>query len=58
VPASWSSKAPRLAPLETTTFRVSVLLMSMIREDDADIHLVVADPKGVVLLELFPRKSS
>jgi hypothetical protein len=55
VPASWSSRAPRIAPVETTTFHVSVLLMSMIREDDADIHLVVADPRvgGSMIIE-FP----
>lgn len=55
VPAKWSTTAPRLAPVETSTYRVKALLMSMIREDDSDIHLVIADPKvgGSMIVE-FP----
>jgi hypothetical protein len=55
VPSFWSINSPRIAPVEMTTFHVSTLLLSMIREDDSDIHLVVADPKigGSMIIE-FP----
>ena len=40
VPATWKKTAPRIAPIETTLYRVTALLMSMKREKDADIHAV------------------
>jgi hypothetical protein len=57
-PKELTSATPRLSPVETTTYRVTALLMSMIREDDLDIHLVIADPKvgGSMIVE-FPADS-
>jgi hypothetical protein len=50
--------SPRLPPVETTVYKAKALLMSMKREDDKDIHLVIADPKigGSMIVE-FPRAS-
>jgi hypothetical protein len=44
----------RKAGVERTVYRVTALLMSMRREDDSDIHLVLADPKlgGSMIAEL------
>ena len=54
-PATWSISAPRLSPVETTSYQVKVLLMSMIKEADSDIHLVIADPKiGGSMIAEFP----
>lgn len=54
-PAELKSTTPRLAPVETHSYRVKALLMSMIREDDSDIHLVIADPKvGGSMIAEFP----
>lgn len=55
VPKTWTKKAPRIPPVETSTYRVKVLLMSMKREDDSDVHLVIADPRvgGSMIVE-FP----
>ena len=57
-PAGITGTTPRLAPVETTVYKAKVLLMSMRREDDKDIHLVVADPKigGSMIVE-FPDAS-
>ncbi|MBI5949914.1 MAG: hypothetical protein HY875_17390 [Chloroflexi bacterium] len=38
---------PRISPLEFTTYRVTARLVEMKREDDRDIHLVIADPSDV-----------
>lgn len=55
VPTTWKESAPRIAPVETTLYRVTALLMSMKREKDSDIHLVIADPRvgGSMIVE-FP----
>jgi hypothetical protein len=55
VPKTWTITSPRIPPIETTSYRVNALLMSMIREDDSDIHLVIADPRvgGSMIVE-FP----
>jgi hypothetical protein len=55
VPKAWTITSPRIAPVETTSYRVNAFLMSMIREDDSDIHLVIADPRvgGSMIVE-FP----
>jgi hypothetical protein len=57
-PATLGNTTPRLPPVETQSYRVKVLLMSMIKEDDRDIHLVVADPTvgGSMIVE-FPDES-
>jgi len=44
-PKNLSEDTPRTAPVETTVYKVDALLMSMRREDDKDMHLVIADPK-------------
>jgi hypothetical protein len=46
----------RVAPVETTTYRVRVSLVSMKVEDDSDIHLVVADPRdrAATMIAEFP----
>jgi hypothetical protein len=56
VPKSWSNDSPRIAPVETTIYRVNALLMAMKREEtDSDIHLVIADPKvGGSMIAEFP----
>jgi hypothetical protein len=58
-PAGITGSTPRQAPVETTVYKAKVLLMSLRREDDKDIHLVVADPKvgGSMIVE-FPDSSS
>lgn len=57
-PKSWGIKSPRLSPVETTTYRVKALLMSMTREDDSDIHLVIADPRiGGSMIAEFPAEA-
>jgi len=54
-PKPWSKKLLRLSPVETTTYRVPALLMSMKREGDSDIHLVIADPEvGGSMIAEFP----
>jgi len=47
---------PRLAGVETTTFRVRARLVGYKREDDSDIHLVIADPrrKAATMIVEFP----
>ena len=57
-PKNLSGDTPRKAPVETTVYKVKALLMSMRREDDKDIHLVIADPKigGSMIVE-FPDAS-
>jgi hypothetical protein len=53
-PPDLKSSTPRLTGTERTVFHVTALLMSMRREDDSDIHLVIADPKlgGSMIAEL------
>lgn len=57
-PKDLKKSTPRIAPVETTVYKVPALLMSMKREDDKDIHLVIADPKigGSMIVE-FPDAS-
>lgn len=58
VPNAWSIDTPRLDSVETTVYRVDALLRSMKREDDSDIHLVIADPKvGGSMIAEFPASS-
>jgi hypothetical protein len=47
---------PRLAGVETTTFRVRARLVGYKREADSDIHLVIADPgrKKPTMIVEFP----
>ena len=42
--------------METTTFRVRARLVGYKREDDSNIHLVIADPgrKGPTMIVEFP----
>jgi hypothetical protein len=58
VPKTWTLTSPRIAPVEATSYRVSALLMSMIREDDSDIHLLIADSRvgGSMIVE-FPAET-
>jgi hypothetical protein len=53
-PRSLKATTSRQTGAERTVYRVSALLMSMRREDDSDIHLVLADPKlgGSMIAEL------
>ena len=44
-PKNLTRDTPRTAPVETTVYKVEALLMSMRREDDKDMHLVIADPR-------------
>ena len=55
VPPFLKATSARRTGAERTVFRVKGLLMSMKREDDSDIHLVIADPKlgGSMIVE-FP----
>jgi hypothetical protein len=54
-PTSLKSTTTRRRGAERTVYRVTALLMSMRKEDDSDLHLVVADPKlgGTMIIE-FP----
>jgi hypothetical protein len=55
VPKTWSKSALRIPPIEASTYRVKALLMSMKREDDSDIHLVITDPRvGGSMIAEFP----
>jgi hypothetical protein len=57
-PKDLKKTSPRLPPVETTVYKVTALLMSMKREDDKDIHLVIADPKiGGSMIAEFPAAS-
>ena len=55
VPTNLKATSLRRTGAERTVYSVSALLMSMKREDDSDIHLVIADPKlgGSMIVE-FP----
>jgi hypothetical protein len=55
VPKNLKATSLRRTGAERTVYSVNALLMSMKREDDADIHLVIADPKlgGSMIVE-FP----
>jgi len=55
VPFRLKSTSARRLGAERTVYRLTVRLMGMKREDDSDIHLVVADPKlgGSMIVE-FP----
>jgi hypothetical protein len=52
-PKNLKPTTPRQTGTERTVFSVKGLLMSMKREDDSDIHLVIADPKpsGSMIVE-------
>jgi hypothetical protein len=54
-PKNLKATSARRRGAERTVFSVKGLLMSMKREDDSDIHLVIADPKfgGSMIVE-FP----
>jgi hypothetical protein len=56
-PKGLTKRSPRMPPVETTVYKVNALLMSMKREKDKDIHLVIADPKvgGSMIVE-FPQE--
>jgi hypothetical protein len=57
-PLTLKSTTPRARGAERTVYRVTALLMSMRREDDSDIHLVLADPKlGGSMIAEFPASS-
>jgi hypothetical protein len=55
VPKNLKATSLRRTGAERTVYSVSALLMSMKREDDSDIHLVITDPKlgGSMIVE-FP----
>ena len=54
VPKNLKATSLRRTGAERTVYSVNALLMSMKREDDSDIHLVIADPKlgGSMIVEL------
>ena len=54
-PSVLKATTPRRAGAERTVYRVTALLMSMRKEDDSDLHLVISDPKlgGSMIVE-FP----
>ena len=57
-PKDLKKTTQRIPPVETTVYSVKALLMSMRREDDKDIHLVIADPKiGGSMIAEFPADS-
>jgi hypothetical protein len=47
---------PRIPPAETSTYRVKAQLVEMKREDDRDIHLVIAAPdnRALTMIVEFP----
>jgi hypothetical protein len=47
----------RVAPTETTTFRVHARLREYVREDDGDYHLVLADRAGRRIIAEIPDPS-
>jgi hypothetical protein len=54
-PTVLKATTARRAGAERTVYRVTVLLLEMRKEDDSDIHLVVADPKlGKTMIVEFP----
>jgi hypothetical protein len=57
-PKDLKKTTPRMPPVETTVYTVKAVLMSMRKEKDKDIHLVIADPKigGSMIVE-FPAPS-
>lgn len=54
-PTSLKATTPRRSGAERSVYRVTALLMSMRKEDDSDVHLVISDPKlgGSMIVE-FP----
>jgi hypothetical protein len=54
VPKNLEATSARRAGAEKTVYTVQGLLMSMKREEDSDIHLVIADPRlgGSMIVEL------
>ena len=50
------SATPRIHSVETTTYHVKAQLVEMKREDDRDIHLVIAEPhrRGATMIVEFP----
>jgi hypothetical protein len=57
-PADVSSATTRTRRTERTVYGVTALLLSMRREDDSDIHLVIADLKsGGTMIAEFPATS-
>lgn len=47
----------RVAPVETTTYRVHTRLVSFVREDDGDYHLVLRDRHGRTMIGEIPNPS-
>jgi hypothetical protein len=57
-PAPLNAKTERTRTTERTVYRVTGLLVDMRREDDSDIHLVIADPSsGATMIAEFPINS-
>jgi hypothetical protein len=54
-PTGLKGTTPRRLGAERTVYRVTALLMSMRKEDDSDLHVVISDPKlgGSMIVE-FP----
>lgn len=47
----------RIAPVETTLYRVSATLVEYRRETDSDYHLVIADSSGLTMIAEIPSPS-
>lgn len=57
-PAHVNAATPRTRTTERTVYRVTAHLLSMRREDDSDIHLVIADPlSSETMIAEFPVSS-
>ena len=57
-PSPLKPSTPRKAGTERSVYRVTARLLSMRKEDDSDIHLVLADPKlGGSMIAEFPASS-
>ena len=53
-PAHVRASTKRTRTTERSVYRVTALLLEMRREDDSDIHLVIADPSGGTMIAEFP----
>jgi hypothetical protein len=57
-PSPLKASTPRRPGTERSVYQVTARLMAMRREDDSDIHLVLADPKlGGSMIAEFPASS-
>ena len=52
-----SHPTQRIAPVETTVYRVSATLVEYKRETDSDFHLVIADAAGRTMIAEIPAPS-